>query len=807
MAKRHSNPSTHATGQLTLFDCEAKRRKLNLSHEDVEVPDHVSNADSEPTSTGSTIEEVPTTCTTRTQSSPNIPSTSQQQRFAHAPNLPSDISSGPSDKPAQPNRSTARFPSTVMGNKKRSFNPDWFRTYSWLEYSAERDAAFCFPCRHFSMGTGRAETAFTIDGFKDWKHATGKDGILPRHASCSTHTAAIQAWHDFTVNEEHGTSVANRLDSARNEQIRKNRHYLQSVAETILLCSRLEISLRGHDESSGSLNRGNFHEILQMVAKYDPVVKERLEQGPRNATYTSPDIQNMLLQIMGDMVRKSICDGVRQAGFFSLLADETKDASKKEQMAVVVRYVDERAVIQERFLTFVEAKNLTAESLTAYLISTLTKYQLDPACIVSQGYDGASVMSGSCSGVQQRLKEVAPYAMYVHCYAHTLNLALVDCVKSVQCACDFFCLLEALYVFTSASKAQAAFVAKQKELHPEKQVHRLQKLSDTRWACRQSAVNAICCTYDSLLAALEEISEGTDRARAVEATGFLFQIKTFKFLIMLVTFDRVLTCTKSLSDCLQHTHINLAKAADLVSATMSTLETFRTDEEWGKLFRYAEEVARVSHIDTTGCQPRQRQTPQRLQDGIVLAPTGARETMSTNEQYKVNLYFPVLDSFLAELQYRFSQKNINIMKAIQTFHPQSANFLEHSDLKPLALAYDLDYEALCMESTLARRTLKKAEMGDVSDVLLELMPLKAAFPTLLKAIQISLTISVSTAECERSFSALKRIKTHLRSTMTGRRLTDLSVLAIEKELTNKLSLDAVVTEFAAKDTNRRIVLM
>ena len=167
---------------------------------------------------------------------------------------------------------------------------------------------------------------------------------------------------------------------------------------------------------------------------------------------------------------------------------------------------------------------------------------------------------------------------------------------------------------------------------------------------------------------------------------------------MLVTFDRVLICTKSLSDCLQHTHINLAKAAELVSATMSTLQTFQTDEEWGKLFRYADE-AKVSHIDTTGCQPRQRQPPQRLQDGIVLAPTGAREPMSTNEQYKVNLYFPVLDSFPAELQYRFSRKNINLMKAIQALHPQSANFLEHSDLKPLALAYDLDYKTLCLEST------------------------------------------------------------------------------------------------------------
>ncbi len=104
-----------------------------------------------------------------------------------------------------------------------------------------------------------------------------------------------------------------------------------------------------------------------------------------------------------------------------------------------------------------------------------------------------------------------------------------------------------------------------------------------------------------------------------------------------------------------------------------------------------------------------------------------------------------------------------------------------------------------MEVTLASRTLVKAKMKNIFDVFLELTPLRSAFPTLLKATQIALTISVSTAECERSFSALKRIKTYLRSTMTEQQLTNLGILSIEKDLADKLSLDDVVTEFAAKD--------
>ena len=105
-----------------------------------------------------------------------------------------------------------------------------------------------------------------------------------------------------------------------------------------------------------------------------------------------------------------------------------------------MQYVDKTTCnVFERFLTFVKAESLNAESLSDYIIKTLRDYNLDPALIVSQGYDGASVMSGSCSGVQQRIKMIAPNATYVHCYAHCLNLALVDCVCKVQDASEFFC--------------------------------------------------------------------------------------------------------------------------------------------------------------------------------------------------------------------------------------------------------------------------------------------------------------------------------------------------------------------------------
>lgn len=178
-----------------------------------------------------------------------------------------------------------------------------------------------------------------------------------------------------------------------------------------MVCSQQEIALRGHDESVKSPNIGNFLEILKLIVSHDEVLNDRLTCGPRNAVYTSPIIHNELLHIMGEMVQNTICSKIQEAGLFSILVDESKDYSKKEQLTLISRCIDPKML---PFMTFDDATTLDAKGLTQYMVDTLKKYQLDLTCIVSQGYDGASVMSGHYSGVQARFKEFAPHAIYIH---------------------------------------------------------------------------------------------------------------------------------------------------------------------------------------------------------------------------------------------------------------------------------------------------------------------------------------------------------------------------------------------------------
>ena len=97
-------------------------------------------------------------------------------------------------------------------------------------------------------------------------------------------------------------------------------------------------------------------------------------------------------------------------------------------------------------------------------------------------------------------------------------------------------------------------------------------------------------------------------------------------------------------------------------------------------------------------------------------------------------------------------------------------------------------------------------METINDVLKEIFSLKTAFPNLVKLLQLVLTIVLSTASCERSFSALKRIKTYLRSTMTEQCLNNVALLSIERKEAEPLSFDNIIDRFAAADKNRRITL-
>ena len=122
------------------------------------------------------------------------------------------------------------------------------------------------------------------------------------------------------------------------------------------------------------------------------------------------------------------------------MTDETTDMQDKSQMVIVLCYEINGKVV-ERFWGFFNPPNLTAAALSSILLDQLKLLIGDHSDkLVAQTYDGAANLSGSRSGVQTRIKDHYPYAHFIHCYAHKLNLTVQKAYcqnKTVQICLGF----------------------------------------------------------------------------------------------------------------------------------------------------------------------------------------------------------------------------------------------------------------------------------------------------------------------------------------------------------------------------------
>jgi len=127
------------------------------------------------------------------------------------------------------------------------------------------------------------------------------------------------------------------------------------------------------------------------------------------------------------------------------------------------RYVNKKGKVIERFLGIKHVKETTSEALKIAVVQVLSAHGLTIAQLRGQGYDGASNMRGEFNGVQKLIRDENPYAFYIHCFAHQLQLVVVSVSRCCSSMEDFFDYVNMIVNSTSASCKRKDLVDQEKE--------------------------------------------------------------------------------------------------------------------------------------------------------------------------------------------------------------------------------------------------------------------------------------------------------------------------------------------------------
>lgn len=371
------------------------------------------------------------------------------------------------------------------------------------------------------------------------------------------------------------------LDENRQKQAKLNRDKITPIIEAIILCGRQEMSLRGHRDSGcikvddSTKNEGNFREILKYRAKGDSQLRETLELPNKREMYISPRIQNEIISSINTIMLKQLVSKINRAEAFTVLADETTDISTIEQVSICVRYISENKNIHEDFLQFVPADSLTGESLSNVILNSLESFGIDLNHLVGQGYDGAANMSGKFNGVQAFVRKRCPKAIYIHCAAHSLNLAISKACE-VQQIRNCLGVVERLYDFFNTPKRKNVLLKKIEESNNNPSAKTLKRLCATRWISKYEAVQDFMELYTYVVESLDEISAWKDSGDSPLLRNSLCDSE---FLISLQVVNQIFSFGLPLCRLLQKVDIDLKEAVIVTENVISCLKKIRQDAE------------------------------------------------------------------------------------------------------------------------------------------------------------------------------------------------------------------------------------
>lgn len=757
------------------------------------------------------------TCNNNPISSNNVSSATSTTQSSSASTLSAPIDLG--DVPVQPH--LKEYPLRSFKDRMRSFSFKWFSKHPWLEYSVLGDEAYCFSCRKFSSNL--KETKFRTEGYSNWKKAMEAKSGFHQHETSQHHQQSMKLWMDYKNRMETSKSVMSLVST---KVMSDNQKWLQAVVRVIKFLAKHGLPVRGeydiyaflHNQTDKSAKDGLFFSIIKDFIFVDhPDIKEISKKLPANAKYTSPDIQNEVIDVLTNLVALKIAGSVKASSYYTVCMDGTSNKEGTEMEAVVVRFVNDSFGIEEHVISVSDSRDINAEGLFKHLKYVLDKHSLSVDGIVSQLYDGAAVMSGNRSGVQARLSEYAKRTiLYVHCFNHILHLVIVSVLKKVKDVKDYFDVVENLYLFFKKSAVRNNYEGS-----------RLKRLIETRWSGHYEAILAIHDNYDEIIAALKEASVNTKLSvsdRCV-ASGLLSFLNNTAFVTLTCFLRNIFTHIQMATKQLQSPHCDAASTYQVVKSCTSILQDQRTNlkSTLRDVFRECQVMSSCFDVQTEPPQKKKRSTtmPSRFNNHIVdqILPGVADDP--SNQNSLMSLFGEVFDITLDELNTRFNDENFSVIVSSFSLLPRCDTFFDPVHLKPLLeyaltiptfknkfqsdIVTSLAAECLVFKKCVLQKFSKDRKQVTMSDMLATFKThYFESAPVLCNLLTVAALLGYSNVSCECVFSRQKQIDSPHRQCMTPKRMGNLTLLYYESQYCDEVSFDDFAIEWRKK--NRKLLI-
>nr|CAI5854825.1 unnamed protein product [Callosobruchus analis] len=509
-------------------------------------------------------------------------------------------------------------------------------------------------------------------------------------------------------------------------------------AFALIFCGTHDMPLRGKQADEGVLL-----DLLKLrIDSGDNKLKSHFEKCRRNAIYTSPRIQNELINLCGEVIQENVISEVRKTMAYSILADETADVSGKEQLSIGVRFYDEsKSKIREEFVGFVELKAQNASAIAEAIDNFLISSNLSKEDCVGFGFDGCSTMAGKEGGVQAILRKKYPRALYFHCSSHKLNLVVND-ANAVPEIRNTVATVKDVITFFRESTTRRNYAPN------------LSRLCETRWSEKYKSIRKFSQHFSELVKSLETLSVEGNYATRKSAYQLHSAVTKPVFIVSLQTIAKYSAVIEPVVNALQ------AKSIDMISVgkhIKNIKDILRNDREFpdrisNEILQKARAVAMDLNIEISVPRLAHKQTHR-----------SNPPSDNDNEYWRRSLIIPYIDSLISSLNIRFSQENTPAF-ALSRLHPLYMTKTSIADLHKNAESFqefynlDITGELNLWHNLWVTKALSDDQLKDIEVVDL-FKEANIFYPAVRKALIILSTIPCTTATVERSFSTLRRVKT------------------------------------------------